>query len=144
MDYKIEITGVKELLNKLQSVTRQDVINESLNDSASFFVATVKETRLRGPRPFILGIKTGRLIGSISRGRPQKVGDSTFVEVGTNVEYAPIHEFGLTVNKISKRGKAFSVHYPKRPFFKPVAESAFARNTILNIFVKNINKALEK
>ena len=38
--------------------------------------------------------------------------------VGTNKAYAPVHEFGETVEKKSKKGKSFTQKYPKRSFMQ--------------------------
>lgn len=46
---------------------------------------------------------TGRLMASITY-RTGKDGDSSFVDVGTNVRYAPIHQFGGTI-KIAARSQ---------------------------------------
>lgn len=61
---------------------------------------------------------TGRLVASISAGRAGHVTEVTpnSVFVGTNVEYAAIHQFG------GKAGRNRKVEIPARPFFGLNAE----------------------
>lgn len=62
--------------------------------------ALVQGRYLRGPRPAHLGVKTGRLLRSItqgaadSRSRFETTGTTAFAFVGTNVEYAARWEYG--------------------------------------------------
>lgn len=51
--------------------------------------------RLRGPRPTYLGIKSGRLFGSINHRLTNTATESTAI-VGTNVKYGRVHELGGT------------------------------------------------
>src|SRR5437879_1550606 len=57
-------------------------------------ISVIQLQFLDGPRPGKLGIKTGRLIKSIvSEVSPSERG--VVGRVGTNVVYAPFHEFGF-------------------------------------------------
>lgn len=64
--------------------------------------ALVQSKYLRGPRPTRLGVKTGRLMRSItqgaadSRSRFESTALTAFAFVGTNVEYAARWEYGGT------------------------------------------------
>lgn len=113
---------------------------------------------------------TGRLKRSVTQGTPQKINRLRFkIDVGTNVEYAAIQEFGGTiqipeirpVNKkalafnwpgapahlVSKSGKvvlkkvkAHPVTVPAHPYLRPALEESKAVIRIL--IVKNMIKAL--
>jgi len=67
---------------------------------------------LSGPRPDHLDRVWGRLAASINT---QKKGKGA-VSVGTNVEYARIHEYGGTIQQ-DKR----VIHMPARPFLRTAA-----------------------
>ena len=76
-------------------------------------------------RPEQLGIDTGRLRQSIGSKRApgvfrrgETIFGGAFVEAGTAVVYAPIHEFG------GKAGRNRSVTIPARPFFLPGIKKA--------------------
>lgn len=66
-------------------------------------VATAGTKYLTGPRPSKLGVRTGRLrgslsfeiIGSASPGSAAPAGSSVTGRIGTNVKYAAFHEFGF-------------------------------------------------
>ncbi len=61
----------------------------------------VKSAYLRGPRPQRLGVRTGRLLSSITAGGPQSrsrfesTPTSAMYYVGTNVEYGALWEYGF-------------------------------------------------
>jgi phage virion morphogenesis protein len=44
------------------------------------------------------------------------------VSVGTNVEYAGVHQFGASIARVSKKGKAYTIEIPARPFVGVSAE----------------------
>lgn len=81
---------------------------------------------LSGPRPDTLDRVTGTLAASINT---QQTGKGR-VSVGTNVEYARIHEFGGTIEK--DRGQVAAggivhdiktvIHMPARPYLRPALE----------------------
>ena len=66
-------------------------------------------------------VDTGNLLGSISvqEGTTGKT-DAT-VEIGTNVEYAAIHEFGGAIHQTNAWGKGITqtIHIPARPYLRP-------------------------
>lgn len=72
---------------------------------------TKKARARRGHWPGPILQDTGRLAASFHYNAHE---DS--VEVGTNVEYAAIHEFGGTIQRTSKKGKGYSIRIPARPF----------------------------
>ena len=172
MEYKIDIKGIENLLKKVDSVTQKDVIKQSLYKSAIFITGWIKERRLTGPRPKFLGVKSGRLRSSITASPTVQEGNEYITKIGTNVEYAPIHEFGGVIHrnprsslfiqnrfsrgskkgrfkKGSTRGRGFTfqgydVTIPSRPFLRPGIEDKDNQKRVLTILVQNINKALAK
>lgn len=172
MTYEVKIEGIKELIAKLENATKEEVILSSLDTAAANISGWVKENRLTGPRPQFLGVISGRLRSSISFLPARKAGDGYEVEIGTNVEYARIHEYGGIIVKYprssrlmatrfvrgSKKGafkefrvigQGFSfgkhtINMPARPFLRPAIENEDNQQMVLNILTKNINKELEK
>jgi phage gpG-like protein len=63
-------------------------------------------------------VDTGRLRNSITHAGPTWQGDSVEAEVGTNVEYAAVLEYGGTT------GKGGRVRLAPRPFMRPALERA--------------------
>ncbi len=138
LTYTVDIQGVQSLLNKLNSSTQSDVIRRSLKLSGLFLAAWSKTNRLSGPRPEYLGVVTGRLRASITAGEPTQSGNNYIEKIGTNVEYARIHEFG---GRVGKYGGGIM---PARPFLSPSIGNADNRAKILDIFTQSINEALAK
>jgi len=84
--------------------------------------------RSSGLPEHVLAIDSGHLrrsIGSPARGGHYRKGKllrgGHFVEFGTNVVYALVHEEGRTINHRNLFGKGISarIKMPKRPFFEP-------------------------
>lgn len=142
--YTVELQGSQELFNRLNAAVKESVAIKSLTTSAKIIQAWVMRNRLTGPRPQFLGVRTNRLRSSITAAQAVRTGNEYIAKIGTNVTYAPIHEFGGTVSKISSKGKAFTAKYPKRAFLQPALEDSGNRQAVLNIMVKNIREALEK
>jgi phage gpG-like protein len=93
-DIKLNITGVQELASRLDPAKREKVLISGLNLCGELLKGWIMRERLSGPRPQILGVVTGRLRSSITTSGTEREGDSLVNTIGTNVEYAPIHEFG--------------------------------------------------
>lgn len=127
----IRIHGLSKLLKRLDGITRKDVIYRSFWQSSAMLISWVKKYRLTGPRPKYLGVVTGRLRSSISMGRVIKRGNIFVQAIGTNVKYAPFHEFGTK-------------HLPARPFLAPALQSRENHKRIIRIFGKEIQARLNK
>ncbi len=134
--FTIPITGIKELLNKLDQVTKENVITSSLDRGAALLVGWSKDNRLSGPRPQYLGVVTERLRSSITFTPTIKEGNTYFSKIGTNVEYAAIHEFG------GATGRNHKTIMPARPFLRPALADQDNQKNILNYLTQNINEAL--
>ncbi len=100
--FTIQITGIKELLNKLDQATKESVIKDSLNTGAALLVSWSKDKRLSGPRPEFLDVRSGRLRSSITFTPTVKEGNVYSSRIGTNVEYAAIHEFGGKIQRYAR------------------------------------------
>lgn len=95
----IQITGINEFKKKLSP----EVFDKSILSSMTIIGANLKkwivDNRLHGPRPNILGVKTGRLQGSITATKPIKDNNGYSMRIGTNVEYGRIHELGGVIRQ---------------------------------------------
>lgn len=148
---RLETKGLQKLLRRMTAATQDAVIRKGLWQGALNMQAWIVDKRLSGPRPGRLGVVTNRLRSSIAtqitpppvpkgqriatgapRANPiQKSGNSYIARIGTNVEYAARHEFGLE-------------GMPARPFLRPALEDRGNQRDTLNILTKNIKQALEK
>jgi phage gpG-like protein len=133
----IRKADVDRLLKKLDPGQRDIAIRQSLTQSAIFLSSWIKTNRLSGPRPTILGVRTGRLRSSIATTPAQKSGDTYYCTIGTNVVYARIHEYG------GQTGRNHAVNMPKRPFMRPAVEDRANMQGVLNDLKRNIDKQLE-
>jgi len=70
---------------------RSRVVESAVADSAEVVLAKAKQ-KLTGGNP--LHVRTGRLRSSVRRGNVQRSGKAYRVEMGTNVFYGRVHEYG--------------------------------------------------
>jgi phage gpG-like protein len=132
----------------LQKILPEE-INRILYDSLDYFMRLLANTvklKLSGP---VLKVQTGRLRSSILTQLipepPKLIG-----EIGTNVVYAPIHEFGGTVIRgshirISSKGKSFIVTahtatYPERSYLRSSLNEEFPK--LAQIIERQLTRAL--
>ncbi len=133
MSFEINLNGQLALIKKLEGATQESVITRSMDQGGILLAGWSKKNRLSGPRPNILGVVTGRLRSSISSSKTVKEGNQYLTKIGTNVSYARVHEFGFAKRNLKAR-----------PFLGPSIEDRNNQSSILGIFTKNINEALEK
>jgi len=97
----------------------------------------------------VLHRRSGRLSRSIHSAPARAEGGNVIGKVGTNVVYAPVHEFGATIRakrakylRFKVQGRFVSVKevtIPKRPFMKPSLEerrpaiAAAIRKTVVQV-----------
>ena len=89
-------------------------IAKALDLENELTVGHIVATRMTGTGPFPaeegkLGVRTGRLRRSLRPSQARVVGSYVLSSIGTNVEYAGIHEFGGTIPAHDirpKKGKA--------------------------------------
>jgi phage gpG-like protein len=140
------LIGDKALIAKMNAMpaTVKGAIDATVMKLGFALQAKVQADYLRGPRPDRLGVKTGRLLGSItqgdadSRSRFESTPTTSLAYVGTNVSYGQFWEYGFSrrVGAGSRGGKFlhmgpkalesyFAKHppgdkaYPARPFLAP-------------------------
>jgi phage gpG-like protein len=104
----MRILGVRSLLTRLEAIgERAEQAEEKVLLDAGALIAGEAKRNVRGGGSR-LNVRTGRLSRSltavrIGRGR---------VAVGTNVIYAPVHEFGATIT--AKNAPYLRFQYPRR------------------------------
>lgn len=130
---EINISGLEPLIRKLKDSVSESLLKKSLYQGALSIGIWSKKNRLSGPRPRYLGVVTGRLRSSISASKAQKRGNIYETKIGTNVVYAPTHEFGDPRRNI-----------PERSFLRSAIKEKSNQQEVLKILTENINEALEK
>jgi phage gpG-like protein len=120
-----------------------DELSKAMRSSLFLVTRTAQKDYLSGPRPQRLGVVTNRLRGSLSEGASELVfrldqqPTRLTGTVGTNVIYAPVHEYGAIITAVSAKYLTFrlrpdqrkpndsgwrrrrQVSIPKRPFLNP-------------------------
>lgn len=135
---KVWIIGGDELVAKLEAKNGRvlSVVKDVLYDHSVKLQRTVKERKLSGQ---VLKVRTGTLRRSINIGPLEESGSVLSRSVGTNVEYAAIHEFGGPVDipaqlRLIKKAFGRSLKYPvwvnykARKFTMP--ERSFLRSAL--------------
>ena len=69
-------------------------------------------------------VDTSNLLNSISVQEGSGGKSDATVEIGTNVEYAAIHEFGGAIHQTNAWGKGIeqTIHIPARPYLRPALD----------------------
>jgi phage gpG-like protein len=86
-------------------------IARGMQKANAFVVSDIQSRRLTGKGPFPveehrLGIVTNRLRSSLRATAPVVSGLECTTSIGSNVKYAPLHEFGATFQRTSQPGVA--------------------------------------
>ena len=173
IEFTIDRRQIDSLINKLSAISREDVLKDAMQAAGHNLAAWIKMNRLTGPRPQFLGVKTGNLRASIAASPTERAGKDYITRIGTNVIYAPIHEYGgvirakaggylafqiENVRTTSKRTGGPLKHYavdsnwvrvkqvtiPARPFMRPAIEDKQNREDTLKILIYRIKQAVEK
>ncbi|HYW76729.1 MAG TPA: phage virion morphogenesis protein [Gammaproteobacteria bacterium] len=128
------ITGAREFRAKLERIAgaMPAAITAEVNRQDALLEAYIKREKLSGQ---VLNRRTGRLSRSIHSEPARREGSTILGRVGTNLIYAPVHEFGATIR--AKRAKYLrfkvggqwvmkeQVTIPARPYMRPsLAERA--------------------
>lgn len=172
-DIEFTVTGIKEVIAKLDAAKRPQPIMKGMNNAAGNLVRWIRNNRLTGPRPFFLGVRSGALRASITFAPTIKSGDEYKTEIGTNIIYARIHEFGGIIKAknapylvfqagygtkvFSKKGgllkrpqemtrwvRVKEVTMPSRPFMRPALQDEENRKMVLREIVFQIEKAVKE
>ncbi len=121
------IIGDRELIKRLEGMpaAAKARIDATVVALGYELEARVKTTYLRGPRPGKLGVKTGRLLSSIthgaadSRSRFESSPTSSVYYVGTNVPYGAMWERGIRAHDVvAKNAKALHFMWHGQEFFR--------------------------
>ena len=132
-----KLTGAKALqrgLDRLNPETNRRIMEPALTESMLLTLRIAARDKIFSggggpPKPKILTSRTGRLRGSLAGSRSlDKSGLSrNFIEGGSDVVYAAVHEFG-------------SSRMPKRPYLAPALADAEAK--FPDIIIKHWEKQL--
>lgn len=105
---KITLTdNAAQILGQIKSLEEHGIgaaICEALDNENAVTVGHVRNDYLKGPRPEKLGVRSDRLWKSIRRNDASADGNTITSSIGTNVEYAAIHEFGGTIRRVQLAG----------------------------------------
>ncbi len=147
---KTTVKGDKELVKKYKRAGKRvpRTVGMSMR-KALYLVQNSMKLHLSGGSP--LNVRSGRLRGSI-RHEMRKRGIHLEGSVGSNLIYAPVHEFGAEIHTKSAAGMRFMVggHWvtaqkvtiPKRPYAEPALTSN--RERINQIFGRDMSNALRR
>lgn len=130
MELTFRIKGLEKMARKVKATTRNAVLIDALTKSAYHIQEWIVENRLSGPRPRYLGRISSRLATSISVVRGERHGNVIIARIGTNVIYAPTHEFGRD-------------QIPARPFLRPGIEDKENRRFVLNMLINRMRLAVK-
>lgn len=84
-------------------------------------------------------IDTGNLLNSIQKQHENATNESAYVQIGTPVVYAAIHEFGGVIPNAF--GRNVIVHVPARPYLRPALDD---RDNISNAMADVIEVAIRR
>lgn len=135
MTFEINTEDLKRLARKLDSVERDKALISGMNRAGLNIQRWIMEKRLHaapGFNPIELHRISSRLSTSIARGltKTTKTNDGYILKIGTNVEYASKHEFGIGVRP--------------RPFMSAAIEDKKNQEETLSIITEALQKALDK
>lgn len=130
---KIEIEGEEKTRTALIAASQRiaNNVRKAIQRATLDLMGRVKERKLSGQ---VLKVQTGRLRRSINQ-RVETEGGSPVGYVGTNVEYARVHELGfkgrvavkahtrsIKGKRVPIRAHSRNMDIPKRPFLRPAFE----------------------
>ncbi len=125
----MRIVGLQQIVEKLQRGSRgPSAYSRGLERAAIRVEGRAKELVYAGRPKHLIGDR-GHLRQSITH----RLTGPTTVVVGSNLVYAPVHEFGATIRpvrakRLAWRDKAhqwhfaMQVHIPPRPYLKPALQ----------------------
>lgn len=132
-----EMSGIDSISRSFQD--RIDRLQENILDglklSGELVVRTAQNDYLRGPRPEKLDHLSGDLAGSLT----VKPKDESSVSIGTNKEYAGIHEYGGVIT--DGWGNGVTIIMPPRPYLRPALEDN--REDIVKVVTKFVMDGLK-
>ena len=135
MSVDIRVTNADKVSKRLAEISlKLAEVNSNLSQAlmkGGLMVERSAVENVSGPRPDKLDRVTGTLAASINT----EERTSSSVAVGTNVEYARIHEFGGTIAHVG----GGTTHMPARPYLRPALDDNRALVTnYIGGHVKNV------
>jgi HK97 gp10 family phage protein len=130
---EVDLKEFEAAMSKLSDAARDNALREALDAGGFELEAEIKmqidKQKLRD---------TGNLINSIQKKKTKVTGNSGEVQVGTNVIYAAIHEFGGVIRAKNAKALRFrtkdgqwhtvkSVTIPARPYMRPAVDEGKGR-----------------
>ena len=111
---KIELTPqAEEILRHVTDMPQSMLVDiaKGMQHTNVLLVSRIQEERLTGQGPFPveehrLGVKSGRLRGSLNSGPVTIADNKVESSVGSNVKYAAVHEFGWVIHHEASVGTA--------------------------------------
>ena len=138
---KVTRKGFKEKKKKMQRIRKnfEPTMVKAVGQAAALVEGQAKRN-VTGGSP--LHVRSGNLRRNI-RSRVEKIRQSIIGRIGTNVKYAPVHEFGATIRPKVKDFLRFQVKpgqwvsvkqvkIPKRPWLGPALRTS--RKKVLVIY----------
>lgn len=122
----VQIIGAEQLARKFQKASQR--MSQVMRDKMSIVVMGLKGQIQEKMSGKVLKVRTGRLRSSVTT-RVEMQGKDILGKVGSNVVYAPVHEYGATIT--AKKGEYLrfqveghwvsvkSVKIPRRPIWEP-------------------------
>ena len=109
---KIELSeGAKEILRHVTDMPNSMLVDiaKGMQKANVMLVSRIQMERLTGQGPFPveehkLGVRSGRLLGSLHAGDVTIADNRVESSIGSNVKYAAIHEFGGTIHREASVG----------------------------------------
>lgn len=100
MSYDLSITLSGEALELLRTLPQAGeragrAIAQTLDLQNELTIGYAQKNKLSGPRPSVLGVITNRLRSSLRRNDATVSDGMVEGAIGTNVEYAAVHEYGF-------------------------------------------------
>jgi len=146
----INVSGLEGLPQKMRAV-RQGILarlDTMLRQAGETIVGISREDYLSGPRPE----KLGRISGDLARSVLYRISGSS-VQVGSNLPYAPVHEYGATIVPVRARALVFKtldgawhsaqkVVIPPRPFLAPALNDAMP--SVIEIVQRQCDAAIKE
>jgi hypothetical protein len=110
-------------LAKLDRQTILGAIKRGMDRGVKYAEGQIIAKRLTGQGPFPpsehrLGVRTGRLRASVRSTAAVIAGDIVTASIGSDVVYAPVHEFGFTGTVRGRSGRSRSMRIPERAPFR--------------------------
>lgn len=137
-DLNYTITGVQELLKKVDAVKQPALIKTGLKQGAEIIFSCVK-TLLSG---IALNVRSGLLRASLAKSDVEESDGVYKIRIGVNRKYAKIHEFGRTIHPTNARFLTIPSKFALTPTGQPKTGMESARALISNnpkktFFAKN-------